>query len=122
LVLTPDKKTLVTGDKNGQVKVWDLSKRTATHTVVANKGENKRDPASVIALAMSPDGKHFASVTKDNVVKLWDVAEGKELRTWDLLAPQQPTKQFVRTIVFTPDGRHVATANADTTVYLLDCP
>jgi WD40 repeat protein len=71
---------------------------------------------------MSADGKRFASATEDNVVKVWETVSGKELRAWDLRAPFQRNRPFVRNLVFTPDGKHVATANANTTVYMLECP
>jgi WD40 repeat protein len=115
LMLTPDKKTLVTADKLGQVKVWDVAKREARHTIPAHT-------KMVVAFAMSPDGKRFATVGMENVVKLWETDGGKELRRWDLHVPYQKDKPFVRTLLFTPDGKGLATANGDTTVYLLTCP
>ncbi len=115
LALTPDKKTLVAADDKGEVKVWDIDKRTATHTI-------KTSPKKVIALAMSPDGKHFATVGEENVVRLWDVAKGTEVRAWDFKTPWRADKPFVRTVAFTPDGKQVLTANANATLYLLDCP
>ena len=95
--------------------MWDLEKRTATHTI-------KASPKKVIALAMTFDGKHFATVGEENVVKLWDTAKGTEARAWDFKTPWRAEKPFVRTVAFTPDGKQVLTANGDTTLYLLDCP
>jgi len=115
LCVTPDKKTLVTADKTGEIKIWDLAKRTATHTLAAHK-------KPVYGFAMSPDGKRFASIGSENVVKLWDIAAGKELRTWDFKVPFQQNKPYVRGIAYTPDGKYVASANGDSTVFLLECP
>src|SRR5205823_1456850 len=115
LALTPDKKTLLTADKVGNVKIWDVAKREALHTLKAHQKQ-------VVSFAMGPDGKRFATVSMDNVLKVWDTVTGKELRAWDLRVPYQANKPFVRALTFTPDGKRLATGNADTTVYLLDCP
>jgi WD40 repeat protein len=115
LGFTPDKKTLITTDRLGQVKIWDLAKGTATHTI-----PGKEQPA--VALAVSPDGKRFALATMDNQVRLFDIAAGKEVRTWDMRVPLQRNRPFVRGLAFTPDSKQLATANSNTTAYLLDCP
>jgi WD40 repeat protein len=115
LALTPDKKTLITGAANGEIKIWDLGKRAAPqHTLKAHK-------QALVGFTVSADGKRFASVSMDNVVKLWSI-DGKELRTWDFKVPYQLNKPYVRGIFFTPDGKKIATANGDTTLYLLECP
>jgi WD40 repeat protein len=118
LALTPDKKMLVTSDRSGQVKLWDLDRRKAVWTREAHKQK-------VVAVVMSPDGKHFATAAADNVVKLWERDTGKELRQRDLHVPVlaiPDPKPFVRALLFTPDGKQLVTGNADTTLYLLDCP
>jgi len=115
LVFTPDKKTLVTADKSGEIKIWDLEKRQAVKTL-------PKQPQRVATFSMSPDGKTFATASMDNVIRLWDTAEGKELRSWDLKVPMQPTMPFVRALAFTPDGKNIVSANGNTTVYMLECP
>src|SRR5205085_1920470 len=72
LCLTPDRKTLVTADNQGEVKIWNLAERKATHTFQASKKK-------VVGFSMGPDGKRFATTSEDNIVKLWDVASGQEL-------------------------------------------
>ena len=55
-------------------------------------------------MALSPDGKHLASVEYPDGVRLWDVATGRELRRWhqaDIEAHEGPR--------FSPDGRFLAT-------------
>src|SRR5581483_1649899 len=116
LALTPDKKTLVTADNSGEVRIWQLPQRKLLHTIPAHKQK-------IVAVAMSPDGSRFATVAVDNVIKLWDRASGKKLREWDLHLPMlTEPRPFVSMMAFTPDGKQLATGNADTTLYLLDCP
>ena len=115
--VTPDKQTLITTDKFGEIKIWDLNKRQAAlHTF---QGHKER----VSVMAVSPKGDRFVTAGHDNVVKLWSVA-GKELRQWDLKMPPLANRNrpFVKAIVFSPDGKYVITGNANTTLYMLECP
>jgi WD40 repeat protein len=125
LVFTPDKTKLITGDATGQVKIWDLAK--AQKAKAANQQPEPERTLSahkngVIGVAMSADGKHFATGGKDNVVRVWDTATGQEVRAWDFHIPPLPKGAFLKALVFTPDSKHVVTANANTTLYLLDLP
>ena len=106
LALTPNKKLLITGGDDGEVKIWDLAKRTTLHTIPAHKQK-------IIAFAMSTDGRRFATASQDEV-KLWDTDSGKELRQWKGVP--------IRTMAFAPGGKYLATANLNTTLYLLECP
>ena len=107
LILTPDKKYLLTGGDDGEAKIWDLAKRSLVKTIPAHKQK-------LLGFAMSPDGKTFASNGQDQEVKLWETDTGKELHHW--------TGMDIRGMVFTPEGKHLATANKNTTLYLLECP
>ena len=116
LALTPDGKTLIAGNGNGEVKILDVAKRAVLHNV-------KCHTRAVGSVVVGPDGKRFATVGYENVVKLWDTATGKELRSWDMNVPvQQQPPGFVISLTFTPDGRQLVTANGNTTLYILDLP
>jgi WD40 repeat protein len=108
IALTPDKKTLITADEDGELKVWDLTNRESLHTIQAHK-------SSLQGVAVSADGARFATTDKDGQIRIWDTKTGKQLREWEL-------HMAVRGFVFTPDGKHLVTANANGTAYLLDLP
>jgi WD40 repeat protein len=128
LCLTPDKKTLVTADSQGWLKIWDLTRREPRKVKSGPGGEGadavEAHKLGLACFAMAPDGARFATAGKDSVVKLWETSTGRLLREWDLKQPPlpDPTKWFVQSLAFTPDGKQLATANANTTAYLLDCP
>jgi len=102
-----DGRTLVTGNFNGTVKLWDVASgrllRTLDgHTDVVYKG------------VFSPDEKVIASCSRDGKIKLWDVATGSELRT--LTGHTRP----VKAVAFSPDGKMIASVSNDGSLRLWD--
>ena len=102
-----DGRTLVTGNFNGTVKLWDVATgrvlRTLDgHTDVVYKG------------VFSPDEKLLASCSRDGKIKLWEAATGRELRT--LSGHTRP----VKAVAFTPDGKMLGSVSNDGTLRLWD--
>src|SRR5205823_8248051 len=99
IALTPDKKTVITADEDGELKIWDIEKRESLNTIQAHK-------TGLQSVVVSPDGSRFATTDKDGQVRVWETKTGNQLREWEL-------KMAVRGFVFTPDGKHLVTANAN---------
>jgi WD40 repeat protein len=69
LALVPGGKQLLSGSKDGSVRLWDLEK---------NEQVRQMDQGGeVTAVAVRPDGKRIASAGTNNVVKLWNAEDGK---------------------------------------------
>jgi WD40 repeat protein len=79
IAVTPDGKTLVTG--NFGITLWDLTSGKKTYESPASHD----DPTG---LAISPDGKTLAIVTQWQGLKLWDLASRQFTR---VLLPNCPT-------------------------------
>jgi len=85
LAFSKDGKTLFAATPDGQIEVFDIPAGKLL------RGWQTGDEARLRALALSPDGKHLASVagpdiypkprSPDGVVKIWDARTGKLLRT-----------------------------------------
>jgi WD40 repeat protein len=108
LALTPDKKTLITADEDGEMKIWDLQKRESGEPFTAHRN-------GFMGIMVSPDGSKFATMSRDGQVRLWDTKTAKQSREWNLPVP-------VRGLAFVPGAKQILAAAADGSVFVLDMP
>ena len=105
LAVTPDDRTLVTGNKAGIVQLWNAVAGRERATLRGHTGE-------LYALTYSPDGKTLAAAGEDRTVRLWQAATGEELLT----LKGHTTR--VNALAFSPDGTVLASAGHDGTIRL----
>ena len=98
--VTPDGKTLVSGDWDGTIKIWNIAadkERTTLHS-----------PAPGLqALAVSPDGKTFATAASDRVVRVWNIATGGPRTELHGHAGE------ITALAYSPDGQTLASAGGN---------
>ena len=68
---SPDGKSLITGDSNANVRIWD----TAT---LQEKGLLEGHTRQIHSVCYSPDGKLIASAGWDKTIRLWDAQTERE--------------------------------------------
>lgn len=107
LEISRDGRTVITGNFNGTVKLWDVAsgrllRSLDGHADVVYKG------------VLSPDEKILASCSRDGRIKIWEVATGRELRV--LNGHTRP----VKAVAFSPDGKMLASVSNDGTLRLWD--
>jgi WD40 repeat protein len=107
--VSPDDRFLVTGDRHGAVKVWDLTTKDLVASLPAHTNEVQR-------AAFSPDGHTLATCSSDATVRLWDVA------TWTERARLRGHLASVLAIAFSPDGKWLASAGRGEHIALWELP
>jgi len=105
VAFSPDAKLLVTGNADGEIRLWQIATAQQLFTL-------KGHTAWVRSVAFSPDGNTLASGSSDYTVKLWDVRGGTCLKTL------QGHTSRVQSVAFSPDGDMLTTGSADQTVKL----
>jgi WD40 repeat protein len=94
---------LATGNMNGSVRIWDLTRSPPTPTDRELQHEDR-----VTDLAFSPDGRWLVSSGVDESVIVWDTAHS------DRIAEEaRGDPQGVNTVVFHPEGRWLAAAGSE---------
>ncbi|MXV77511.1 PQQ-binding-like beta-propeller repeat protein [Candidatus Poribacteria bacterium] len=114
LAFTPDGKTLVVGNGDKKIQLWDIVDQRLIDTMTGHQH-------AVCQLAFSADGKILASGDTGGKIHLWEFATRRHLATY------QATKRFVHTLAFAPDGKTLVSMNArgykqDGTIYLWHVP
>ncbi|MCI0380050.1 MAG: sigma-70 family RNA polymerase sigma factor [Gemmataceae bacterium] len=100
----PTAQTLAFADDQNTIHVWDTARSMKRCTVPKNKDDIRR------AVALSPDGRHLATLRQEHAspyrhaVEIWDAATGTALRT------MAADHKNMSTLGFSPDGKTLATA------------
>lgn len=127
MVFLPDGKLAVAGSRPGQegdVRIYDLNgPGKAEGGVAILDGVNDAKVLSkhlldtddsVLAIALSEDGKKLASGGCDRIVRVWDLASGKVEHAIENHA------DWVLGIAFSPDGKFLFTSSRDKTAKVWD--
>ena len=101
LAFSPD--GLLASSDQFTIRLWNVTTGT----------EVRRIRTPTYAMALSPDGRIFASGSSDDsAIRLWSPATGAELGTY---ARQENT---ISSLAFSPDGRLLASGHTDNTIHL----
>jgi WD40 repeat protein/serine/threonine protein kinase len=96
LAFLPDKRTLVSGSRDGTVRLWDWEGGKEVR-----RFQEKVDCSS---LAISRDGARLAAGSHEGFITCWDLKTRKVCRRLDVGAA-------VRTVAFSPDGRFLVSGD-----------
>lgn len=101
LALSPDRKYILIGFKNGAILLWDSKGKK----VQAFKAKGHR--MAVNSIAFSRDGKLILTGSTDKTCRLWDRQDGKELHSF------KDHKKAVNIVGFSRDNNYILTGSRD---------
>ncbi|MBA2323676.1 MAG: WD40 repeat domain-containing protein [Pseudonocardiales bacterium] len=117
IAYSTNRKIMVTGGGDTVMRIWDVTDPTR----VALLNQPVTTPgASILSIAVSPDGTTVAAATADNTVSLWNITD--PAHPVPLGVPLTGHGRGVGAVAFSPDGQTLVTGSADSTVRLWALP
>lgn len=110
--ITPNGKFLVTGERLGAVRIWDISTGIAVGRFAEGKPGN--DPNPVEALNISPDGTLLAAGGSGAYIRIWELNSRSQLH--GLVCHGGGSSD----VAFSPDSSTIISTYRDGTIYLCD--
>ncbi|HYV35784.1 MAG TPA: c-type cytochrome domain-containing protein, partial [Gemmataceae bacterium] len=131
LAFAPDGKLIVAGGRPGQegdVRIYKLdAKKEFIMDVGLYDGVNEKKTLlgqlldcddSVLALALSANGKYLAAAGCDRLIRVWDVSAG--VTAAKLQQSIANHADWVNGLAFSPDGKYLLSASRDNTAKIWD--
>lgn len=105
LAIGPEGKRIFTGDANGHLTIIPLAKGARPHRFTPHNGQ------SVDAIAVSPDGRLFATGSSWERFRIWDMA-GHLQGDFRMPPSTKPPFSAAYALQFTPDGKRLVVATS----------
>ncbi|MEI6380720.1 MAG: WD40 repeat domain-containing protein, partial [Cyanobacteriota bacterium ELA615] len=116
VAITPDGQSIVSGDFDGTIKIWNAGKCLRTL-----KGHASRawSDCNVRSVAITPDGQFIVSSSddyggSDYTINIWDINTGECLKTLE------GHTHVIWSVAITPDGQSIVSGSYDNTIKIWD--
>ncbi|OCB84903.1 WD40 repeat-like protein [Sanghuangporus baumii] len=106
--VSPDGKRVVTGSKDGTVRIWNDRGELVT-------GPLKAHSSHVLSVSFCSNSKRVVSGVEDGTIAVWDADSGGLL-----FGPFKEHTNWVTSVIFAPDGKRVISASQDRTIRIWD--
>jgi WD40 repeat protein len=107
VAFSPDSQTIVSGEGNGMVRLWDCTDGQEIFVMEGHCG-------STTSVAFSPCGKQIASASNDRTVRLWDSHTGNNLFILE------GHTDLISSVKYSPKGERLVSGGWDATIRFWD--
>ncbi|ODH20936.1 hypothetical protein ACO22_05760 [Paracoccidioides brasiliensis] len=116
VVIHPNQGELITCDRAGFVRVWDLGESKCTHQL------QPEEDVAMASVSVASDGSLLCAGNNKGNVYLWRMIQDQDLTKIVPFITFQAHKDYLTRVLLSPDVKHLATCSADHTakVWSLD--
>lgn len=110
VVIHPNQGEVMSCDRDGVVKVWDLGQEKEAYQLIPNE----QDPVLLNSLSVASNGSILVTSSKDGMIYMWSMAElmGGDDKM-KLLRKFRAHNDYCTKILLLLDAKHLATCSAD---------
>ncbi|KAF2864048.1 WD40 repeat-like protein [Piedraia hortae CBS 480.64] len=112
VVIHPNQAELISCDRSGNVRIWDLGENKCSHQLVPEEDK------SVASVTVATDGTLLCAAVSNSVhgaVYVWRMVTVREETSLVPVARFKAHGTYITRILLSPDGNHLATCSADHT-------
>ncbi|KAI9829282.1 MAG: TOR complex subunit lst8 [Phylliscum demangeonii] len=109
VVIHPNQGELISCDRGGNVRVWDLAQNKCTHHLMPE------EDISVASVTIATDGSMLCAGNNKGNIFAWRMLQTRDSTALIPIAKFAAHPQYITRILLSPDVRHLATCSADHT-------
>ncbi|KAF4551653.1 WD domain-containing protein 20 [Elsinoe fawcettii] len=112
VVIHPNQGELISCDRGGNVRIWDLSENKCSHQLIPEEDK------SVASVTVASDGSLLCAAVSNSMhgaVYVWRMITAKDVTTLVPVTKFRAHQTYITRVLLSPDVRHLATCSADHT-------
>lgn len=112
VVIHPNQGELISCDRGGNVRIWDLGENTCSHQMIPEEDK------SVASVTVATDGSLLCAAVSNSMsgtVYVWRLVTVKDTTQVQPITNFHAHGTYITRVLLSPDVRHIATCSADHT-------
>ncbi|MCJ1379067.1 TOR complex subunit lst8 [Xylographa soralifera] len=107
VVIHPNQGELISCDRGGNVRIWDLGENKCTHQLIPE------EDVSVSSVTVATDGTLLCAGNNSGNVYVWRMLQNRDITSLIPVTSFQAHTAYITRVLLSPDVRHLATCSAD---------
>ncbi|KAI2640100.1 WD-repeat protein pop3 [Xylaria nigripes] len=116
VVIHPNQGEIISCDRSGSVRVWDLAENNCTHCLIPE------EDVSVSSVTVATDGSLLCAANNAGNVFVWSLSQKLDDTDFIPLTQFSAHKEYITRVLLSPDVKKLATCSADHTAKIWTIP